>query len=339
MAKLLDVPSDVLADIWDHFARDVHTLRACALTCSALLPVSQYHLFAVVDLRALTSDEFVRKFSGCVTHLCFTPASISLRRLLQPGGDSQALLSTTLALPRLRALSFASVGPFTRAHDNALTHQMYEHAARFVALTALSLDGTRHRDVPELIAFIRAFPALAHLDLGPITLATPERPPSFWADEDRPRLTSFRAAPGSFSHSTVVLLAWLSHTPTAHTLRKLEISPGASQLAALLNTFGPSVQDLVLPIDHLVARVPPHYLDLIEVDCTVNHPDVPDDAALTLLSNTLRNTFTPLPRLRFILQLGASRSDATSRATVDARFRARLHTIDVAGKLEILFTM
>ncbi|KAI9069721.1 hypothetical protein FKP32DRAFT_43317 [Trametes sanguinea] len=264
--SLADLPFDVLSEIWEYLAGDQAALRASALTCKAVLPLSQRHLFATVDFAELSNSDFISAFGDYVTELrC---VGFRLRIEEEAGLDRQHLLSSVaLELPRLRALELRCVGHFER--EDPLPDFQYLSTARFVSVTALTLRGTVHTKLAEAKRLIISLPALAHLSLADMNIRTSAffgipgfgNPPAiadeneFDEDADRagPRLVSLQVeCRRSLTHGATALVRWLTRTPTAHALRRLDLSwEGIRDALVPLATFGSSVEDLAFSLDDL----------------------------------------------------------------------------------------
>ncbi|OSD00570.1 hypothetical protein PYCCODRAFT_667066 [Trametes coccinea BRFM310] len=268
--SLADLPFDVLSEIWEYLAGDQCALRASALTCKAVLPLSQRRLFTTVDFAKLSNADFISAFGDYVTELRCVGSRLGIEE--EAGLDRRRLLSAALELTRLRALELRCVGLFER--EEPLPDFRYLSTARFISVTTLILRGTVHTKLAEAKRLINSLPALAHLSLADMNIRTSVyfgipgfgNPPAivdeneFDEDADRagPRLVSLRVeCRRSLTHGATALVRWLARTPTAHTLRRLDLSwEGIRDALVPLATFGPAVDDLAFSLDDLAGTFP-----------------------------------------------------------------------------------
>ena len=92
MPTLLSLPPELLAEILKWLSQDVDSLKNCAHTCSALLPICRYHLFAVADLSIL-DDADAQSFRDRITHI-----QVSLRSEALVGSP-ETYIQMALRLP------------------------------------------------------------------------------------------------------------------------------------------------------------------------------------------------------------------------------------------------
>ena len=244
MAFLTSLPAEILAYILGHLSEDGSTLKSCSLVCRALSPVSQYYLLSKVDFEFLDHLE-AEPYRSHITHLTLSPKSEILAAYPDPP------IEAALALPRMRGISVSKV---------SFQHMSFPAAvyARFTAFTAvveLSLHETKHPDREHIQGILCALPNLSILSLRAVTLLKypsgvgryfKRNPPELPQESSGPRLTRLRASPSYAMDGTTAVVEWLQHTPTAETLRKLEIPAESQNSHVVLDGFGPSVEFLTI---------------------------------------------------------------------------------------------
>ncbi|CDO68651.1 hypothetical protein BN946_scf184382.g8 [Trametes cinnabarina] len=238
--RLADLPFDVLSEIWEYLAGDQCALRASALTCKTVLPLSQRHLFATVDFAELLK----LGFSSAFALETMRPSCVASN----PGWVSKKLASIgSASCPSLSSYPDCAPSNFTAT-------------AGFITATTPTLRGTVHTKLAEAKQLINSLPALAHLPLADINIRTSVffgipcsgNPPAI-VDENEFDEDADRAGPRLVS-------LWVEcrrsrtgpRSPTAHTLRRLVLLwEGIRDTLVPLATFGPSVEDLAFSLDDL----------------------------------------------------------------------------------------
>ena len=243
MPSLTSCPPEILADVLGWLSSDVGSLKHCSLTCSALLPVSQYYLLAVVDF-SLLGDMETEPFRDGITQLQVTSNSEVL------ASDPGTYIDAALRLPRLNTICFnRGTNPFRPAFATAVQQRLDE----FTSVTHLVLRGTIYSHVNELRNIISSLASLTHLTLSGLLFRDygikaggnyfmrhrrlPEHP-------DGPRLTYLNAAPAYNSDGTTAVLEWLSCTPTKDSIRTVEIPEDSRNSIFVVDCFGPSVHHI-----------------------------------------------------------------------------------------------
>ena len=243
MPSLTSCPPEILADILGWLSSDVGSLKHCSLTCSALLPVSQYYLLAVVDF-SLLGDMETEPFRDGITQLQVTSNSEVL------ASDPGTYIDAALRLPRLNTICFnRGTNPFRPAFATAVQQRLDE----FTSVTHLVLHGTIYSHVNELRNIISSLSSLTHLTLSGLLFRDygmkaggnyfmrhrklPEHP-------DGPSLTYLNAAPAYNADGTTAVLEWLPCTPTKDSMRTIEIPEESRNSIFVVACFGPSVHHI-----------------------------------------------------------------------------------------------
>ncbi|KAI0672600.1 hypothetical protein C8Q78DRAFT_990981 [Trametes maxima] len=282
------LPVELYAHIVSFLDDDRPALRALSLSSRTLHALSHPLLFATRDFRALA-----------YAHLQpFLPHLDLLRLFWRPDmhGDRDAqVLASSLAphlsptsIPRLRALALRGIS----ADGTAYLATLAPALTAFPALTSLSLTCTYHRHMRDVQTLLsrHTLPRLAHLHLHAVTWFVPDHNDDC-ADSDPdalaagPALTSLRISP-VYPSCMRPLLAWLARTPTALSLRALDIPPDSRMGPDALRLFASSMSTLAT------------YTDLESLALSVGMDDVltRNDARLPDLLAAVAHS----PRLRAI---------------------------------------
>ncbi|KAI0759388.1 hypothetical protein BD413DRAFT_487895 [Trametes elegans] len=305
----LPLPVELLAHVLSFLRTDLDALRSVCLASHVLHAV----LFAVRDLR--TVDRGYLK--------PFLPLPISSRPDMHRDRDVHVLtrdLAPSLSphiTPRLHTLLVRGIGSSGMAYLSTLAALFKS----FPSLTTLVLNETTHRDMHDVQLLISSLPHLAHLSLNALTWISPDYDDEPDNEPDlfhRPALNSLRVSP-VYPSCMLSLLSSLARTPTAHTLRTLDVPATAHIRSGALSPFGPSLRHLSVPLRTLrptdLARYPALQsltLFLGRDDCHSHHPShLPDIlAALPHLSHPDR---APVP-LTVTIHLPSDPTCATDRA-------------------------
>ncbi|EJF59687.1 hypothetical protein DICSQDRAFT_171863 [Dichomitus squalens LYAD-421 SS1] len=241
MPTLLSLPPELLIHILDLLSSDVWTLRNCAYTCSALRPFCRHHLLAVADFNVL-GDADAEPFRDCITHLQMSVKSGGL------DGIPETHIEVALRLPKLKKMSFCGPSnPFRHWFPTGIQEALH----LFSSVTELALVRTTHASVEQLQSLISSLNNLSHLTIHGLTVQGSVHGNYFARHQHRhaeelggPRLTHLNAAPSFHADGTAAVLQWLSHTPTRHCLRTLDIPAASRNTQFVVDSFGPTIHRL-----------------------------------------------------------------------------------------------
>lgn len=246
------LPVELLAHITSYLGDDRTTLRSLCVSSHALHAVSYPILFSVRDFRALGTP-YLKPFLVYLSEL-----RIGWRPDMHGAKDASVLARflapylSAEATPRLRKLTIRGIGADGMVYLNTLGDTLKD----FSMLTTLHLNETYHRNMRDVQLLVNALPHLAHLHLNAITWANAEF--NDCGDDceflARPALKTLRVSP-VYPNCMLPLLAWLAHTPTARTLRTLDVPFTARIGPDALSHFGPSVQHLSVPLRGLQRKL------------------------------------------------------------------------------------
>ncbi|PIL29382.1 hypothetical protein GSI_09434 [Ganoderma sinense ZZ0214-1] len=377
MPSLASVPPEILAEILGWLSSDVGSLKNCSFSCSALLPVSQYYLLAVVDFSFL-GDMETEPLRDCITELQVTPNSEPL------ASDPETYINTALSLPRLNTIRFNwGTSPLQPAFATAVQQRLHE----FTSVTHLVLRGMVYSNIDELRNLICSLPSLTHLTVGGLLFR--DRRPSagnyFMRHRklpdhpDGPRLTYISVAPGYNAEATTAILEWLPCTPTRDSMRTVEIPEESRNTIFVVDCFGPSVYHLSIAklesiaswkmgfisrytalrslelgamspaswqqLYKMVAEIrSPHFVELVLRYDAVADPDAaiaPNTVETSPVDYALRVKLPSVKRVCFVVvydpQVTGSGGDTVWRDGVVTRVRACFRRLAEGGKLQIEF--
>ncbi|KAI0640503.1 hypothetical protein C8Q79DRAFT_880247, partial [Trametes meyenii] len=271
------LPVELFAHILAFLRDDRPTLRSLSLSTRTLHALAYPLLFTARDFRAL-SHTHLRPF---LVHLG------ELRVFWRPDmyGDRDAhVLASSLAphlspkyIPRLHTLALRGIGTDGMAYLNTLAPAL----GAFSALTTLSLTSTYHRHMRDVQSLLSptTLPHLAHLHLHAVTWFMPDYNDcdhdDVHARTTGPALTSLRVSP-VYPSCMRPLLTWLARTPTAHSLRALDIPPETRMGADVLHLFASSksIRHLVAPLRGLQPETLAKYTHLETLALSVGMDDV-----------------------------------------------------------------
>jgi hypothetical protein len=238
------LPQELMEYVIDFLYNDKPTLRACSLVCRAWVAEARVHLFRSIHIQTM-------KQSGIAPPELTLPLVRKLtwgpRRA--PFTDSRRWCASLDALaPRLSHLQSLTLVKIIVPNSDA--RQFILLGMEVPSVTRLKVVDCDFVSLPAFVAFLHAFPHLAHLELREV---------ENWAEVGQAELPTHDSKGVELQSLSCALLNswpfidWLVRTASPHSLRKIAfsimqpaISRNAQALAALLLACGDSLDQLMI---------------------------------------------------------------------------------------------
>lgn len=261
------LPPELIDMVIDFLHNDRPSLLACSLVCRSWLPESRVHLFHTVHVQTVRSALPSENVSFLIRKLAWGPRK-------EPFLDSARwctgldILAPRLTCLRSLALTKLIVTPIRR------TKQRFAIlGAEMPTVERLRIADCDFGSLPSFVAFLQAFPGLAHLELKEVENWSSEADPAYSSPSakwDGPRLESLSCA----LLNSWPFIDWLLTTNTPRILQKLvysilepSIIRNTGALADLLRSCGDNLRELTidsgLQVDISVTHTP--------IDLTLAH--------------------------------------------------------------------
>jgi len=233
--------------------QDLYSIwKACALTCRAMVPRSQYWLFQKVILRKQSQGrsfmEILRRNPQVAKHTRMLTISRDRDRDDDLGRKSTWTSCISLLLaPKMTNLEELHLRGdiFSDSHPD-----LAMGLTAFKSISTLSLYGIELSTFGHCARFIRAFPHLKQVSLmylawkpAPLSPSNPLRLPS--ARQGRSQLADLDLWSITLHGSEIVeIVGWLVGTRQHRTLRTLSLEPGSNNAVPKLLRCGTNVQSI-----------------------------------------------------------------------------------------------
>ncbi|KAH9855592.1 hypothetical protein C2E23DRAFT_723862 [Lenzites betulinus] len=272
MPAIVRLPLELLSHIVSYLGDDHDALRALCLSNQVLHAVSFPLLFSVRGFRRLGAPYL----KPLLRHL--SELRIAWKPDMHGGRDAEVLarfLAPYLSveeIPRLQKVTIRGINVDGMSYLNTIGNTL----KTLTSLTSLHLNETYHKNLRDVQLLIHALPHLTHLYMNAVTWTNPE---FNTCGEDcdllgRPELKYLCVSP-VYPSCTLPVLDWLARTPSARSLRTLDVPMQARIGPEALARFGPSVYHVLVPLSGLQpGKSMQNYVSLTKLTLYVRIDDV-----------------------------------------------------------------